>query len=186
MRPESGRFLDLIASLISGLYCVLFSLPSEQSADKVIYFRLVGVILKQGAVMGTEKQKLGKWGEGQAANYLIQQGYEILERNARTRYGEIDLVARHLELNLTTDQPAGSKTGKTVVFVEVKTRTSLAFGYPEQAIDRQKQAHMLAAAEAYLQDHPELGENWRLDVISIQRFSDRPPDIMHFENVVTA
>ena len=101
--------------------------------------------------MGTEKQKLGKWGEGQAANYLIQQGYEILERNARTRYGEIDLVAQHLDLHLSAGQQAGSKTGQMVVFVEVKTRTSLAFGYPEQAVDRQKQAHMLAAAKAY---HP--------------------------------
>jgi len=136
--------------------------------------------------MGNEKQKLGKWGEGQAANYLIQHGYEILERNARTRYGEIDLVAQHLDLHRTAEQEAGSRTGKTVVFVEVKTRTSLAFGYPEQAVDRQKQAHMLAAAKAYLQVHPELGENWRLDVISIQRFSDRPPDITHFENVLTA
>jgi Holliday junction resolvase-like predicted endonuclease len=45
---------------------------------------------------------------------------------------------------------------------------------------------MLAAASAYLQNHPELVEDWRLDVIAIQRFKDgRPPEIIHFENVIT-
>ena len=136
--------------------------------------------------MVNQKQKLGRWGEEQAANYLMDQGYEILERNARTAYGEIDLVARQLFEYPNKTIRNGYDNEPVIVFVEVKARTSRTFGYPEQAVDSRKQAHMLAAASAYLQNHPELIEDWRLDVIAIQRFRDgRPPEIIHFENVIT-
>ena len=115
-------------------------------------------------------QTLGRWGEETAARYLTARGYRILERNLRTPYGEIDLVARQ---------------GGQLVFVEVKTRTSHAFGYPEEAVTRRKQAHLLAAARHYLQDHPEQFADWRVDVVAVYRpAADLPPEITHFENIL--
>jgi len=120
--------------------------------------------------MKTFRQALGHWGENLAANYLTQKNYEIVERNVRTPYGEIDLVARQ---------------GRITVFVEVKTRSSESFGYPESAITSSKQAHVIAAAQSYLLGHPELDGDWRVDVIAVRRFrSGQPPKIDHFENAI--
>ena len=95
----------------------------------------------------------------------------ILEYNARTPYGEIDIVAMQ---------------GESCVFVEVKTRSTSGFVLPEEAITRQKKAHLLASAQAYLLAHPELAGDWRVDVIAIRRLrSDRQPEILHFENAIT-
>jgi len=131
--------------------------------------------------MKTPRQSLGRWGESLAADYLSQRGYSILERNVRTPYGEIDLVARQAYASQRGDGPAGMVT----VFVEVKTRSSVAFGLPEEAVTARKQEHMLAAALAYMQSHPELEGDWRVDVIAIQRSRSEPePCITHFENAV--
>jgi len=118
----------------------------------------------------TSQKGLGQWGESLAANFLMQQGYTILERNIRTPYGEIDLIAQDEE---------------NLVFVEVKTRASLTLGPPEISITARKQEHMLAAAQAYLQAHPHLQGNWRVDVIAIQRLPHQQPQIVHFENVLS-
>lgn len=121
--------------------------------------------------MSTYRKSLGRWGESQAAAYLAEKGYEILGSNARTAYGEIDLIARQDSIT---------------VFVEVKTRSSTSFGLPEESITPRKQAHMLAAAQAYLQDHPELDADWRVDVISVMRKGrGREPEITHFENAIS-
>ena len=102
--------------------------------------------------------------------YLSERGYTILSRNARTTYGEIDLVA-HQE-------------GVTV-FVEVKTRTSNTFGPPETSITPQKQAHILDAAQAYLQEYPEHDSDWRIEVVDGECLHpDYPPKITHFENML--
>ena len=121
--------------------------------------------------MSNSRQNLGRWGENLAADYLSQQGYTIVARNARTPYGELDLVARQAQVT---------------VFVEVKTRRSEKFGLPEAAITPQKQAHLLAAAQAYLQAVPELDGDWRVDVIAIRRTAAAPGgvEIIHFENAV--
>lgn len=123
--------------------------------------------------MRTTPQNLGRWGESLAAETLCGKGYTILARNARTAYGELDLVARQ-------ETPRGAVT----VFVEVKTRRSTAFGLPEAAITPKKQAHLLAAAQAYLQTNPELDGDWRIDVIAIRRIPDHEVEIVHFENAV--
>lgn len=115
------------------------------------------------------RQALGGWGEELAAAYLQERGYTILERNVRTRYGELDLVARQAEV---------------VVFVEVKTRISLEYGMPEESITAKKRKHLLTAARAYLQVHPHLYGDWRVDVIAIYRSPSGPPQIEHFENAV--
>ncbi len=120
--------------------------------------------------MKTAKQRVGMWGEKLAANYLTARGYTILGQNIRTPFGEIDLLARD---------------ANTTVFIEVKTRTSDAFGMPEVAITHDKQMHMVEAAEAYLQDHPELSCDWRVDVVAIRGIPGRSePEIILFENAL--
>jgi putative endonuclease len=119
--------------------------------------------------MKTQKQATGQWGEDIAARYLEEHGYDILGRNFRTAHGEIDIIA--------------SKEGCSV-FVEVKTRSSHAFGYPEDSVSLRKQAHMLSAAEEYLQTHPGSSDSWQFDVIAIEKKSGGKPEVVHFENVI--
>ncbi len=68
-------------------------------------------------------QKVGRWGEETAVIFLSQRGYEILARNARTPYGEIDIIARQ---------------GDMTIFVEVKTLTSSKNFFPEQNVTARK------------------------------------------------
>jgi putative endonuclease len=105
----------------------------------------------------------------------------------RTPYGEIDLVACQDEELSSFEAVIGERQkGFATIFVEVKTRSSRSFGLPEEAVTSRKQAHMLAAAQAYLQQHPELEGSWRIDVIAIQRYDpSRPPTILHFENAIS-
>jgi putative endonuclease len=126
------------------------------------------------------RQILGRWGEKLAGEFLIEHGYTITATNVRTPYGEIDLIVRQ-----PGQAEAGLANAEVTVFVEVKTRTSNAFGYPEEAVTSRKQAHLLGAAQHYLQEHPELGGDWRIDVIAIERSREgKPPVIHHFENAV--
>lgn len=118
----------------------------------------------------SRKQQVGRWGEQLAEEFLLERGCRLVERNARTPYGEIDRVMRMAEVT---------------VFVEVKMRTSRTFGLPEEAITAKKRAHMLQAAQAYLQSHPELDGDWRVDVIAIEaRPGESDPQIVWFENAL--
>ncbi len=94
----------------------------------------------------------GRDGEDIALNYLRKQGYRIIERNYRCRYGEIDLIA---------------KDGKTLVFVEVKSRRSTAFGAPEEAVGAAKQKKISNVALWYLQEKNISNHSARFDVVSI-------------------
>lgn len=126
-------------------------------------------LLGYTCAMKRTKQQTGRIGEQLAADFLTRQGFEIAGRNVRTSSGEIDLLAR---------------LGNLLVFVEVKTRTSTRFGFPEEAITPKKMAHMTACAEEYLQNHAECCQEWRLDVISILAENSRnDPQIEWFENV---
>jgi putative endonuclease len=120
--------------------------------------------------MTTRKQAIGQWGEELATHYLESKGYTICARNIHTAHGEIDIVA--------------CKEG-SLIFVEVKTRSSHAFAYPEESVTLRKQAAMLSAAEEYLQAHPESSESWQFDVIAIERKNRQDPEIVHFENVIS-
>lgn len=119
--------------------------------------------------MGKQKQNFGRWGEEAAARFLTELGYEILARNVRTEFGELDLIARQAE---------------QLVFIEVKARSSGQFGQPEESVTIAKQQHLVDAAESYLQANPGLAEDWRIDVIAIRRNAGGEPDIVHFENAL--
>lgn len=119
--------------------------------------------------MRPHRQILGNWGEDLAVDYLQAKGYCILERKLRTRYGEVDILARK---------------GEVLVFVEVKTRTASTFGHPEEAVTPHKQIRLLAVAESYLANHPESGDTWQFDVVAIERRPGHAPEILHFENVI--
>lgn len=93
----------------------------------------------------------GREGEINAKNYLIQQGYTILELNWRFKKYEIDIIA---------------KKAQTIVFVEVKTRKNNTFGEPELSVTRQKQGFLIAAAQQYLVENNIELES-RFDIIAI-------------------
>lgn len=135
--------------------------------------------------MSRAKQRLGKWGETQAARYLEQRGYSIVGRNVRTPYGEIDLIARQ-PTGVPPDGTVQRQMDPVTVFVEVKTRSTRTFGYPEVSVTSRKQAHMLAAAQHYLQEQLELVGDWRIDVIAVMKLPNEiEPRITHFENVIS-
>ena len=134
--------------------------------------------------MKNDRQRLASWGEAYAAAYLLERGYRVVERNARTPYGEIDLVVMAAR-GIDQTSPDQLNSQQVTVFVEVKTRRSTSYGYPEQAITRRKREHMLAAAQAYMQAHPELDGDWRVDVISVFRPDPKQPAVInHFENAI--
>ena len=119
--------------------------------------------------MSTPKQITGRWGENAAVDFLVRKEYTIRERNVHSAHGEIDIIA--------------SKAGVTV-FVEVKTRRSHTFAYPEDSVTRRKQSYLLSAAEDYLQKHPECGDTWQFDVIAVEGAPGGEALIEHFENVI--
>lgn len=112
-------------------------------------------------------QRIGKWGEETAVEFLAGRGYTILARNARTPYGEIDVIA---------------KKDDSTLFVEVKTRTSDKMGLPEESITARKRQHMLSAAEHYAAEH-EI-DHWQIDVIAIEGKPGSTPKITYFENAI--
>lgn len=99
------------------------------------------------------RQDTGKMGENLACEFLGNNGYHILERNYRCPEGEIDIVARQQN---------------TLVFVEVRTKTSRIFGRPEESITPVKAARLKTLAARYGQSHPGLPDTWRIDVVAIE------------------
>jgi putative endonuclease len=114
---------------------------------------------------------LGAAGEARAAEHLARAGYRILARNARAAGVEIDLVAQR---------------GDLVVFVEVKTRTSSAFGGAEAAVDARKQARLARGAAAWLREHRPRARRARLDVIACRFEAGLGWRITHLEGAFEA
>lgn len=115
--------------------------------------------------MNTRKgtsQLTGRWGEGQAAEYLTGHGVKILGKNIQTPYGEIDLLG---------------EDENQLLFIEVKTLRSRKFGPPEVSVSARKQAHMINSALHYLQEMNLTAREWRIDVLSIQA---QPPEQLEF------
>ncbi|HEY3267765.1 MAG TPA: YraN family protein [Armatimonadota bacterium] len=102
--------------------------------------------------MKPARHLLGQEGERRAARALEAAGYDIVERNARVGHDEIDVVARN---------------GEAWVFVEVKTRRGAGYGAPGEAVTPAKQAKLLRAAAAWLEEHAVPDPVWRFDVVSV-------------------
>ncbi len=115
---------------------------------------------------------LAERGEQAAARYLRRRGYHIIARRDRSRLGEIDLVA---------------VDGRTVVFVEVKTRDSADAGHPAEAVDAAKQRRLTRAALGYLKRHRLLNCPARFDVVAITWPAGQPrPTIEHIQDAFEA
>lgn len=115
---------------------------------------------------GILNRLLGNRGERAAAKYLKRKGYRILARQSRSRIGEIDLIAID---------------GDTIVFIEVKTRSSHAAGHPSEAITYAKRRQLTRAALVWLKRRRLLDHRARFDVVAIT-WNDRKPLIEHYQN----
>ena len=114
------------------------------------------------------KDLLGRWGEDLAAAFLTEAGYLVVDRNWRCNQGEIDIVAVE---------------DAETVFVEVKTRSSVAFGHPFEAITAQKLARLRRLAAAWCAANPGDHRRIRIDAISVIAPADGPAQIDHLARV---
>ena len=98
-----------------------------------------------------EKQRRGRAGESAAAGYLVAHGYEILATNVRCARWELDMIARH---------------GDILVFVEVRSRSTLQYGCPSETVNHRKQQHIARAASLWLRGRQAICPI-RFDVIAV-------------------
>ncbi|MEQ9424385.1 MAG: YraN family protein [Cyclobacteriaceae bacterium] len=112
----------------------------------------------------SKNKKIGDWGEEKAAEYLVERGYKIVDRNYRYSRGEIDIIA--LKANL-------------LIFIEVKTRSNISYGYPEDFVDDKKAEWVYKVADQYVHEIDWQG-GIRFDVISILK--NPSVEIRHFED----
>ena len=117
--------------------------------------------------MLNSRQRLGRSGEEKVAGYLQKKGYTILVKNYRCKAGEIDIIARD---------------GAELVFIEVKTRSSLNFGFPAEAVTRRKQRQISRAAQWYLAEQQLFDVPARFDVIAVLGVDQKDVTIDHINN----
>jgi len=117
-----------------------------------------------------KRRDTGILGEKLARDFLKKRGYRTLETNYRCPQGEIDIVAKHKDF---------------LVFIEVRTKTSLEFGSPEESITPAKKERMKAAAFHYQQTHNNLPLLWRIDVVAVElNQKGEPSRVELIENAV--
>jgi putative endonuclease len=117
-----------------------------------------------------KRKDLGNRGEQLALNFLKKKGFRILETNYRCPHGEIDIITRQKDC---------------LVFIEVRTKTNLAFGSPEESITNAKKRHLESVANHYLQNLAKMPLSWRIDLIAIELESDNKlKRIEHIENAI--
>ena len=118
--------------------------------------------------MATSRDELGRRGEDEAAKYLRGLGYRIVGRRERVLRGDIDLVA---------------VDGRTVVFVEVRSRTGTEHGHPAETVGPQKQRRIAALATAYIRRHRLEDCQVRIDVVTVTfGAAGSRPVVEHFQN----
>ena len=114
-------------------------------------------VKEQDADKRTTQRKTGDAGEDIAAAYLLKHGYKIIARNFFCKMGELDIVAL-------------SEAEKVLAFVEVKSRDSLQFGLPCEAVDKKKQRRIIHTAEYFLMSHRGMGQyRIRMDIFEVLR-----------------
>ncbi len=114
------------------------------------------------------RHEIGKIGEDISANYLENLGYNIIERNFVATQGEIDIIA---------------KDGNEIVFIEVKTRTSVQYGQPIEAVNELKQKHLISTAKYYLYCKHLENEFVRFDVIEVFFYKEKYK-INHIKQII--
>lgn len=120
---------------------------------------------------------LGEQGERAAAKYLRKQGYKIVATRERIRFGEIDIIAVE----------GTKRTGRTLVFIEVKTRRRADQGRPAEAVDRTRRTRMTRAALAFQKGHGLLEVPSRFDVIEVVWPKESAqPETTHLQNAFEA
>ncbi|MDD5288501.1 MAG: YraN family protein [Dehalococcoidales bacterium] len=100
-----------------------------------------------------KRKTTGLIGEKLAADFLTKQGYEIIETNYRCKEGEVDIIA---------------KDGDSLVFVEVRAKSSLVFGSPEESVTARKKEHLKNVAARYQESHSGLPQQWRIDFVAVE------------------
>jgi len=115
---------------------------------------------------------IARIGEEEAASFLQKKGYKIIERNFRKGYGEIDIIAIDPSTHSTSSGQARSGQADTLVFVEVKTRISINFGTPFEAITPWKLKSLVKTAQFYKSLHPALPQSLRIDAVSVKLSDD--------------
>ena len=117
------------------------------------------------------RQQLGLDGEQCAVDALVARGYVILARRYRTRFGELDIVARD---------------GETLVFVEVKARRGVTFGQPEVAVHWRKRRRLTRLAESFLAEGKLHHVACRFDVVGVVWQDGQAPDVQVFRHAFDA
>lgn len=117
----------------------------------------------------SNKKTIGQEGEDIAADYLTENGFELIERNYRYGHGEIDIIVK-------------DKSNNQLVFVEVKTRKNLEFGEPENAITKSKIKQLKKIAEAFVYEKDYREVECRFDVVAVIWNRETKPQIIHFRN----
>ncbi len=112
-------------------------------------------------------RQIGDDGEDMACDFLVKQGWEILDRNYFSGHSEIDIIA---------------KENSTIVFIEVKTRSSTKFGQPEEYVTEAKVAHVYKAAEAWAQEQNLMDTPMRFDIIGILNKKGEQPKFTHLKD----
>ena len=116
------------------------------------------------------RQEVGKLGEKEARKFLKKRGYRIRETGFRCRHGEIDIIAQQKDC---------------LVFVEVRTKSNLDFGTPEESITQAKRERLIASALTYTSTHQNLPPLWRLDVVAIElNDKGKAKRIEHIESAI--
>jgi putative endonuclease len=110
-------------------------------------------MMERAEVRVMDRQEVGKLGEKEARKFLKKRGYRIRETGFRCRHGEIDIVAQRKDY---------------LVFVEVRTKTNMEFGTPEESITQAKKERLIASALTYNNTHQDLPPLWRIDVVAIE------------------
>ena len=101
-----------------------------------------------------DRAEVGRAGEDEAARLLKKNGFKMIDRNYRCRFGEVDIIA--------TD-------GAVLVFVEVKTRSPSSFGTPAEAVTPRKQGKLIKTARHYISENPKKADSpIRFDVVSVE------------------
>lgn len=108
--------------------------------------------------------------------YLMAKGYHILERNYHTPFGELDIIASY--------HPP--REARRLVFVEVKTRRTRRFGFPEEGITAKKLRHLIQSSQDYLQKNSLEDIDWQIDVLSIEMDERQQAVVTHLENITTS